>query len=336
MTACFRAAASPAGATAINEWSGSHMRAVYFICSNHHWGHVSYRVWDILAELGLTGKSAGFRFCGEDVKVHTDGTHEYYFVPTDIALCLDYPRFLPEMKAHFSDFDMSGMVTWHEGGNAPDNVLTVHSLGDMQSGYYGKANPRFMRNLLLAFERNRAALGLEQYHVTTEATHWSGVHDNHGDAGLLVQFPVPMVDIEVGSAPASWDDETACRALAMTLPHVFDDDGRKVHNLLCVGGVHFEPNYAEAALRSWGDEAFGVTHILANQWLVSGEYEGENGFERACACVDSIEGGIQAIVFHDKMKGCYKDLVRALGARYQVPFYKHQRLRSPETMEFAE
>ena len=126
----------------------------------------------------------------------------------------------------------------------------------------------------------------------------------------------------------------AYRALARTLTHVFDDDGKTVHNLLCVGGVHFEPNFAEAALTSWGDEAFGVTHCLANQWLVSGEYETDSGFERACKCVESIAGGIEAIVFHDKMKGCYKDLVRKLGAHYDVPIYKHQRLRNPETMEF--
>ena len=310
------------------------MKAVYFICNDRNWGHVAWRVWDILGEEGYLNESAGFSFCGQDVKRCTDGAHEFFFVPTDIALCLDYPRFLPEMLAHFSDADMSGMVTWHEGGNAPDNVLTVHSLGDMASGNYGLANPRYMRNLLLAFERSRVELGLDAYHVTTEATHWSGVHDGHGDPALLVQFPVPMVDIEVGSAPVSWEDDTACRALARTLTHVFDDDGKTVHNLLCVGGVHFEPNFAEAALKSWGDEAFGVTHCLANQWLVSGEYENEDGFRKACACVDSIAGGIEAIVMHDKAKGCYKDLARRLGAHYGVPVYKHQRLRSPETMEF--
>ena len=28
-------------------------------------------------------------------------------------------------------------------------------------------------------------------------------------------------------------------------------------------------------------------------------------------------------------------IVRRLGAHYNVPIYKHQRIRSPETMEFA-
>ena len=70
-----------------------------------------------------------------------------------------------------------------------------------------------------------------------------------------------MVDIEVGSDPKCWNDRTACRALARTLTHVFDDDGAVVHNILCVGGVHFEPNFAEASHRMWGNEAFGVTHF---------------------------------------------------------------------------
>lgn len=210
-------------------------------------------MWDILEEEGYFQQPAGFQFAGQDVMKCVQGEHEFNFAPADIALCLDYPRFLPEMNRFFADADMSGMITWHEGGGAPQG----------------------------------------------------------------------------------WSDETACRAPARTLTQVFGDDGEQAHNLLCVGGIHFEPNYAEAALYSWGAEALGVTHILANQWLVSEEYETEYGFERACACVDFIEGGIEAIVFHDKMKGWYKDLVRKLGAHYNVPIYKHQRIRSPETVEFT-
>lgn len=66
-----------------------------------------------------------------------------------------------------------------------------------------------MRNLLLACEKNRKALGLTEYQVVTEATHWSGVHAGHGDPALLVQYPVPMIDIEAGSSLKCWNDETA-------------------------------------------------------------------------------------------------------------------------------
>ena len=311
------------------------MKAVYYISNSRTWGHVATRVWDILGEEGRLAEGTGIDFAGQEVRRYSDGTHEYYFVPTDTALCLDYPRFLPYMNAHFADFDMSAMVTWHEGAHAPDNVLTVHSLGDVDSGVFGKAAPGYMRNLLLAYERERVSLGLDAYHVATEATHWSGVHEGRGDLHLLVQYPVPMVDIEVGSAPESWDDDSACRALARTLTHVFDGDGRRVHNILCIGGTHFEPSFAEAVFTTWGGEAYGVSHILANQWLVSGRYEDENGLERAKACVAAIDGGVEAIFFHDKLKGCYKDLARNLGRELGIPFYKHQRLRAPAELEWG-
>ena len=124
--------------------------------------------------------------------------------------------------------------------------------------------------------------------------------------------------------------------MARSLTQIFEDDGKKVHQILCVGGVHFEPNFAEAVFTQWGeDETFGVTHILANQWLVSGHYEDETGVQRASDCIDAIDGGVEAIFFHDKMKGCYKDLVRALGAKYQIPIYKHQKLRTPAELEWT-
>lgn len=313
-------------------------KAVYFINTNREYGYVAYLVWDILKEEGYLAEEAGFDFDGQKVMRYQDEAGNwFYFAPTHRAICLDYEKCLPEMNEHFADFDISGMVTWHEGANALEHVLTVHSLGDLPSGVYGGAKPRLMRNLMHAIEKNRKDLGLEEFRVVTEATHWSGVYHDVGDPTLLTKFPVPMMDIEVGSEPESWNNKEAARALARSLTKIFDDDGKRVHNLLCVGGVHFEPNFAEAVFTEWGEnQAFGVSHIMANQWLVSGQYENETGVERASHCIDAIEGGIEAIFFHDKMKACYKDLVRALGEKYGVPIYKHQKLRHPEELEWKE
>ena len=310
------------------------MKAVYYICSNKNWGHVASKVWDILEEEGYFAEKADFEFDGMPVYIYEDEKgNEFYFAQTEIALCLDYEKYLPQMNEYFADFDMSAMVTWHEGASSPDKVLTVHSLGDMNSGNFGVIEPRFMHNLLMAYKKEKDSLGLDDFDVATEATHWSGAHGHDGDPALLVKYPVPMVDIEVGSIDESWTNENACRALARTLVHVFDDDGAKLHNILCVGGIHFDPNYAESAFTFWGDnECFGVSHILANQWLVTGEYDNEEGFEKAKKCVEAIRGGIEAITFHDKLKGCYKDLVRKLGEYYNVPIFKHQRLRKPEEL----
>ena len=312
------------------------MKAVYYICNNKNWGHVAAKVWELLEKEGYFKEKTDILFDGMSVYKYIDEkADEYYFVPTNTALCLDYNKYMPDMNKYFADFDMSAMVTWHEGANSPDKVLTVHSLGDMNSGVFGPINVRYMHNLLRNYKKQKDILNLEEYHVVTEATHWSGAHEENDNPELLLGYKVPMVDIEVGSEPESWGDETACLALARTLVHVFDDDGMKLHNILCVGGVHFETNYAEAVFTDWGEnESFGVSHIMANQRLVSGQYENEDGFARACACVDAIEGGIEAIAFHDKLKGCYKDLVRKLGERYNVPILKHQKLRKPEEIEW--
>lgn len=310
-------------------------KAVYYICDHKDWGHVSFLVWDILQEEGYLNP-AGFTFAGKEVMKYTDEkNNEYYFAPSDIAICRDYPRFLPDMNKHFGDFDMSGMVTWHEGTNAPERVLTIHTIGDVSSGCYGPANPLYNHNLMISMEKIRKDIGLENFKVVTEATHWSGVHDGTGDPELILKYNVPMVDIEVGSEEDSWSNKQACSILARSLLHVFDHD-IKLHNLLCVGGIHFDPNFAESVHTSWNDgkEYFGISHIVANQWLVSGEYENEQGEEKLSACIESIIGGIDGIVFHDKLKGCYKDLVRKLGEKYNVPIIKHQALRIPENIRW--
>lgn len=313
-------------------------KVVYYICDNHDWGYVSYLVWDILKEEGYLNNKVDFTFDGKEVYKYIDkNNNEFFFVPTEIALCRDYPRYLLEMNKYFADFDMSGMVTWHEGINAPDRVITVHTIGDVNSGCYGPANPLYNHNLMWSMEKLKKEYNLNDYSVVTEATHWSGVYNGEGDPELLLKYPVPMVDIEVGSELESWLNKDACKVLALSLLHIFDEEKDiKLHNLLCVGGIHFDPNFAEAVHKSWNNEKefFGVSHIIANQWLVSGEYEGENGIKKASNCIDSIIGGIEAIVFHDKLKGCYKDVVRMIGEKYNVPILKHQALRKPEDINW--
>lgn len=318
------------------------MKAVYYIANNKDWGHVTALVWEALEEEGYLSETDGVTPDGFDIYRHADDKgNEFYFVPTDKAVCLNYTKYLPFMNERFGDADISGMVTWHEGAAAEPNVLTCHTLGDMNTGVYGQTRPRLMRNVMRGMRKRLAEVGLDGYRVVTEGTHWSGALQTEkgiegectDDPAQLLEYPVAMMDLEVGSDESSWGDAKACRALALSLLDIFDDDGAAVHNLLCIGGVHFDPNFAEATMTEWDGNAFGVTHILANQWLVSGEYENEEGFEKACRAVEAIEGGIEAVVMHDKAKGCYKNLARAIGEKYGVPVYKHQKLRAPETME---
>ena len=310
------------------------MKVVYFICNNKKInGHVSNIVLDMIKEKNLD--KSGIIFDGHEVLKYVDDKgNSYYFAETDEPICYAYERLLDDMNKYFGDFDMSGMVTWHEGASAPPNVLTVHSLGDVNTGVYGPTNVRCMHNLLYGYERNRIKYGLEDYTVVTEATHWSGSYGGKTDPKLLLDFPVPMVDIEVGSDESSWSNKTACLALYDTLFEVFNDDDLKIHNILCVGGMHFDPDFAKAVFTVWDNNTFGVTHIIANQWLVTGDYTGDRGIELMDNAINAI-GNVEAIVYHDNTKGCYKDVIRALGTKYNIPVFKHQKLRKPEEIEFT-
>ena len=312
----------------------SSKKAVYFLCVDPI-DHVAGAVFRASREIfSLT--ETDIVVDGHPVLRSEDGQgNTVYYVPTRKVASHDYNLYLPEMKRAFSDCDIAGIVTCHAGENAPDRIFTAHTTGDVASGNFGPAAPEYMRNILIAMEENRCKEGLEEFRVTTEATHWSGMVCGGGDPKLIPEFPVPMIDIEIGSTPESWSDERAARVLANSMGSVFVNDGRRVRNLLCAGGVHFDPSFAAAVFQTWDDSAFGVSHILANQWLVSGGYEDASGEERLEQCVQSIAGGIEGIVFHDNLKGVYKDRFRALGAKYNVPVLKHQALRRPETIAWT-
>lgn len=97
--------------------------------------------------------------------------------------------------------------------------------------------------------------------------------------------------------------------------------------------------------RTWGHVATQVWDILKQEGFLrehigiifSGqEVMGYRDAHRALArtLTHAIAGGIESIFFHDKLKGCYKDLVRKLGKELQIPIYKHQKLRNPKELEW--
>ena len=273
----------------------------------------------------------------EPVRKYTDPSgNSFLFVRTQKVVSHAYDRYLPLMNSHFADFDVAGIITWHAGDNAPDKIFTSHTTGDVDSGNFGPANPHYLRNLLLAMDKNRLKAGLDDFFVTTEATHWSGMVYGGGSPDMISRFPVPMLDIEIGSSPVSWSSEAAVRVLAESLFSIFESDGRRVRNLLCAGGVHFERAFSGAVFQEWSDFAYGVSHILANQWIITGHYDDEDGLEKLETCVASIHGDIEAIAFHDNLKGVYKDRFRTLAGKYGIPVFKHQNLRRPEEIPWAD
>lgn len=298
-------------------------KAVYFFCNDLQKDPVASIVYDsVKAYFDL--KETKEIVDGYPVMEYRDADENvFHFVRLNEVLSHQYKEYLPVLKNSFSQYDFAGLINWHEGANAPDNILTVHSTGDVTTGYYGNIDPMYMTSLLKSIEKNRVANGLEDFKVLFEATHWSGIL--YDEAKKLIDYPVPLVDIEIGSTSESWSNKEAANILAKSLVEVFDHT-IKAPTLLCVGGVHFENAYTEAALNEM--YPVNVGHILANQWVVSGEYCGDEGYVKFKKCVDSIQCKIDGIVFHDNLKGLYKELCRQLGEELGVPVFKHKKLRN--------
>ncbi|HOO62914.1 MAG TPA: D-aminoacyl-tRNA deacylase [Synergistaceae bacterium] len=305
-----------------------HRSGVFFFCMEPGLHHVAAPVFEEVLR----------RYEPENTSVTIDGFpvlrgqdawgNSLLFVRQKNLISYDFARYLPLLLEHFGSADMAVEVNWHAGTNAPDRILTVHSLGDVTRGIFCPAAPAYMRNLLHALEEERLSRELENYTVTTEATHWSGSVQGQNPDDLL-SFPVPMVDMEIGSTPECWEHPEAVRALAGAIGEVFRPSPI-LHNLLCLGGVHVEPSFAGAALEK--SVPLGITHILPNQWLVAGEYEQPSGREKMLRAAESIPSGISALVYHNGIKGPYRDQCRKLGEELGIPVLKHRALRKPEEL----
>jgi D-tyrosyl-tRNA(Tyr) deacylase len=203
----------------------STQKAVYFFCMNLDIDPVAGHVFAALSKI-YSLVEANIVIDDNPVLKHTDDQgNEFYFVRTSKVIHHDYTNYLPIMNRYFSNFDMAGLVTWHEGQNAPDKIFPVHTIGDVDTGYFGSANPVFMHNLFMSLEKNRITAGLEDFRITTEGTHWSGAIFD-GTPDIIPQFPVPLVDIEIGSTASSWSNLTAAEVIAHALAGVFTGSGK--------------------------------------------------------------------------------------------------------------
>lgn len=301
-------------------------KAVFFFCVGKDHDLVSRLAFDKAEEL-FRPRDTGITVDGFPILEHVDEKGDRFcFMRQENLVSYDFIRYLPILKEHFLDFDLAAEVNWHEGANAPDRVLTVHTVGDVEAGIFPPTDARFMRNLLHALEKNRSDAGLDDFTVVTEATHWTGTFKGQ-DPALLNEFPVPTLDIEIGSTPSSWEDAVAIEVMSKSLTSLFRETEPLI-NILCVGGIHFERSFSEAALNR--DLPVGVSHILPNQWIVSGGYGSGDGFNKLRNAASSIKGGVDAVVYHEGIKSPFRYQCRRLGEDLAIPVFKHILLKRPE------
>lgn len=150
---------------------------------------------------------------------------------------------------------------------------------------------------------------------------------------MITAYRVPVVDVEIGSNATSWSNPLAVEVVARALKQVFDEEQNVcLRSLFCVGGVHLETAFSNPVLLSSPNYPLSISHILPNQWVVAGGYNVPESLEKLETCLQSIIGGVHAIIFHDNLKGPYKAQLRLLAEKLQVPCLKHQLLRNPQQL----
>jgi hypothetical protein len=195
-------------------------KALFCFCVGEGLDRVSRDVFDRASRLYSMEETVD-EVDGLPIMEHRDSRGDrFLFMRQHNLISYDFARFLPLLTERFGDVDAAVEVNWHVGDNAPDRVLTVHSLGDVPSGRFFPSEPRWGRNLLLGLERQRKALALEDFSVVTEATHWSGtIHG--GNTSDILKYPVPFYDVEIGSTADSWSRADAVEVLTRGIMDIF-------------------------------------------------------------------------------------------------------------------
>lgn len=244
------------------------------------------------------------------------------FVRTQDVVSNDYARYAGLLNDRFGDVQLAVVVNWHEGANAPDDVLTFHSTGDVPSGIFAPTMPGLFSAYVRALERERVSGGLGDYRTSIEATHWSGVMFG-ASPDQIDAYPVPIYDMEVGSSPRCWADTRACAALARVCV-LGPEPVTMAQTMVYCGGTHFEDNVTAAVLSGH----WHVGHVLPNHWLVSGGYDQPGGAEKLQRCIASYREFPAHMVVHKGLAFPVKQGCTAFAEVNQLGALTHKQMRA--------
>lgn len=308
-------------------YAGKIMKAAYFFCIDPTKDKVAPAAFDI-AKATLNLSKANFTCDDMEVLSSRDSQgNEYLYIPTLEVVHHRLERYLSFINETLSACEMAGVVNWHEGHNAPEQILCAHSNGDVPSGVFSPIRGHVLTAILNSLEKARVEEGLVEWKTLPEATHFAGTQHNT-PVELLQQLNVALVDIEIGSSEGSWTEPRAqsalIKAISTCLTHIPKDAGVIVY----LGGMHFEPSLKEATISEHGEPPFSISHMLPNQWIApAGLYEGDDGREKLRAAIRSIVEPIEAIVFHDGLRGPVKAVARAVAEELGVSAVNHKKMR---------
>lgn len=302
-------------------------KAAFFFCTNIEVDFVAPRVFSFVTQKELVQTELFVE--GNPVLRETDSEGNIFdYVRTDEIVLCNYQRYLPILKEYFSDYDFIGIINWHNGANAPDKVLTIHATGDVTSGIFSPSSGAHMKNFMLALEENRKEIGLDDFRVMLEATHWGGVMYDQSEE-LIRQFNRPVYDIEIGSSQESFANLDAAKTIALSLNKVFEGN-QEIYNLIYFGGVHFEQDCTDIMLQK--ELPVAVAHLLPNYWIVNDGYLEQAGVEKLVDCKENVVGNLSGVIFNDNLKGRYKQTCKTFAEQFGCQSSKHRILRNNEEL----
>lgn len=300
--------------------------AAFFFCMDASKDAVAPRVFYASQHL-VSLKETDMTVDGFPVLLHmTDAGDQLFYVRTDTVLCMAFDRYITVINQMFSQCELAVLINWHGGANAPDQVLCIHTVGDVESGTFGSSSPQSTTNLARQLEKCRVDAGLEEFKVTSEGTHWSGVVYG-GDVRWIRDVQVPFLDLEIGSTAGSYENPKAAAVIAQALSQVFEADEHYPVLLYC-GGTHFEDTITQAILHP--SHPVALTHILPSRWMETPIYSGQEGHAPVRACIASIRGGIDGFVVHEKLSKEQREMIGTLAAELGLPVIRRKALKNME------
>lgn len=296
---------------------------LFFFCPDTDIDPCARAVFDLVSAAdGVTPTGQDFDGFAVLAADRADGGRNLFIRTADV-ISHNYERYVPLLNEALAQGRMAVVVNWHEGKNAPDRVLTVHSTGDVTSGAFAPSDAGLFRMLVQRLEQCRQESGALDFSTWIEATHWSGVVKG-SSVDLIDKYRLPMFDLEIGSTREAWSSPTAQRALArLCISAAPDADDAGAESFLYFGGEHFEETATKLTLMG----GCAPLHVLSNHWLVGGDYASKAGSQKLGACFASCAQPPKAVVVHKGLKAPVRDAVANFSYGRGTPVQNHRAYR---------
>ncbi len=142
-------------------------------------------------------------------------------------------------------------------------TLSVHHTGNPTGRAWGgepyklsTSYPALSKALLTSYAKTAREQGLEEYHVTLEATH-------HGPTRPFK----PIVFIEIGSTEKEWTDERARIAMALAVAEAISKKTPECNPTTGIGGTHYPEKFTKIHLEEM-ETCLG--HIISRHQIDEG------------------------------------------------------------------